>query len=262
MPLSTNTTTVSMQLPHYVITDYDFTLQPATPDVHYGPIQFSGDDGIGDICVTSEFGDREAHVLCRAAGYVWGVQRTQASDVMTQGPWGTICADHWTDSEADVVCKQLYNRCNESQQHEELSQCGSQRLTTSQCEGTDAAGVFCFSDMLTYSLQGGDSANYGLVYVSNSSDNTAPALLHADLSPDLYDVLCRSLGYTGGFRNTTGIVQFLQDGVWSEMCSSNLTQTTADVICRDILTSPTASAMILNVSNAYFERRRHMVRQI
>ncbi|XP_076472630.1 uncharacterized protein LOC143302025 [Babylonia areolata] len=49
-----------------------------------------------------------------------------------------------------------------------------------------------------------------------------------------------------GPQKTTGIVQLYRKGQWWEVCHDDITQSAADVICRDIMGSSTASAIVLS----------------
>ncbi|XP_076437168.1 uncharacterized protein LOC143276510 [Babylonia areolata] len=63
-----------------------------------------------------------------------------------------------------------------------------------------------------------------------------------------------------GPQQTTGIVQLYRKGQWWEVCHDDITQSAADVICRDIMGSSTASAILL--SDVYQHSTSHRFRMV
>ncbi|KAK7482045.1 hypothetical protein BaRGS_00026737, partial [Batillaria attramentaria] len=276
--------------------------------------------------------------------------------VYTGGQWGTLCADRWTNNEADVVCRQLghlhgytaTSRLDHAYPHllheiscdvndTSLKECTYQDVRTDVCQRVRPAAVSCTnSSRPVYSLRGGPTSNVGRLYAS-FEDVTAPVLTRY-FGNDPASALCDSLGFHGGelyrgpflnqtsdfqwawrtsfgstyeclynstelgfdvcrqtdlellncsspvnesamlwcrharpveifcypsairlhigFSNTTGIIQKYNPlpypRSWYEMCQSDVTQTAANVICRDVMASPTASAVIFRVPRNFF----------
>ncbi|XP_070210443.1 uncharacterized protein [Littorina saxatilis] len=251
--------------------------------------------------------------------------------VYTGGQWGTICADHWSNDEANAVCRQLGYlhglrntsaggrvfphvlhdmRCEVNVTS--LQQCTSQAVRSDVCQNRRSAAVDCTnSSRPEYSLQGGSDPNEGQVYM-HYNGTTAPMVGNMPIS--VASTLCQNLGYSTGIRNsstyihgnnqsywmtsftydcpsgsnlyrclqgepslihckdrsthwrcsssipsvycytsaarvrtgtraTTGIVQLYRNGQWWEVCHGDVTQSAADVICRDIMGSSTAAAI-------------------
>ena len=66
---------------------YEYKLMPAETNGTTGSIQLNGDDGMGDVCVTSAVSDVDARVMCKEAGYVWGVVDSQENSTAGQAVW-------------------------------------------------------------------------------------------------------------------------------------------------------------------------------
>jgi len=136
--------------------------------------------------------------------------------INSNGFYGPVCDDHWTQAEAGVVCASLgFSRtsaqavkfstfgsvpsdhamddvyCDEGGNH--LEDCTY--ILSENCGDGEGAGVYCFPEVTSVTLVGGDGSSSGNVIIENSLGQVGPV---CDDSWDNVDagVVCASLGFS------------------------------------------------------------------
>ncbi|XP_062600846.1 deleted in malignant brain tumors 1 protein-like, partial [Saccostrea cucullata] len=135
-------------------------------------------------------------------------------EVTYNGQWGTVCDDSFTDTNAQVVCRQLGYEWNGAIQKQRapygqgtgaivldnvscrgteksIASCQHNGFTKENCVHSEDVGVVCFSVRLT----GGSSSREGTVVVTLG--NTEGSVCDDHWDTDEARVVCRMLGYTG-----------------------------------------------------------------
>ncbi|NXX78862.1 NETR protein, partial [Urocolius indicus] len=141
------------------------------------------------------------------------------------GLWGTICADHWTDWDASVVCRQL--GLSEIGTGGKKSQPGlwpvPLHLQAANCHGDEEALLQC-----GYQEAGAAACSQGIAVVACvPPEGTSPCFL-------LDTGVGAPLRLAGGKESFEGRVEVYHDGKWGTICDDQWDDRDAEVVCRQL----------------------------
>ncbi|XP_073208968.1 neurotrypsin-like isoform X3 [Lepidochelys kempii] len=139
------------------------------------------------------------------------------------GLWGTICADHWTDWDASVVCRQLGVSEIGTARKNFLAAWGPVplRLQSANCHGDEKALLQC-----GYQEAASGACNQGIA----AAECVPPAGAGAPLR------------LAGGKESFAGRVEVYHDGKWGTICDDQWDDRDAEVVCRQLGFSGTPKA--------------------
>ncbi|XP_061856813.1 neurotrypsin-like isoform X2 [Colius striatus] len=131
------------------------------------------------------------------------------------GLWGTVCADHWTDWDASVVCRQL--GLSEIGTGGKKSQPGlwpvPLHLQAANCHGDEEALLQC-----GYQEAGAGACTQGVAVVACVPPEGVGAPLRL----------------AGGKESFEGRVEVYHDGKWGTICDDQWDDRDAEVVCRQL----------------------------
>ncbi|KAM8924063.1 neurotrypsin-like [Pelodytes ibericus] len=147
-------------------------------------------------------------------------------ELYLNGMWGTVCADHWTDWDASVVCRQLgISEIGTARRSIGFgSSMSSVHLQAANCRGDEKALMHC-----GYSKAPGDQCSYGSIAAVTC---VAPP----GLTPPIRLV--------GGKEPFGGRVEVFYDGKWGTICDDHWDDKDAEVICRQLGFSGKPKALV------------------
>ncbi|XP_045069835.1 neurotrypsin [Coregonus clupeaformis] len=161
-------------------------------------------------------------------------------EVSYRGQWGTVCDDGWTDSNTQVVCRQLGYRSGESPPHEgsEVSPggqfpagSGPILLDDVSCTGKEPNLSLCSRrEWLRHDCSHKEDVN---IRCRDKLTHTLPSV---------------PVRLVGGESVKEGRVEVYFQGVWGTVCDDGWTDRDAEVVCRQLGYSGVAKARVM----AYF----------
>ncbi|KFO11622.1 Neurotrypsin, partial [Balearica regulorum gibbericeps] len=155
-------------------------------------------------------------------------------ELYISGLWGTICADHWTDWDASVVCRQLG-----------LSEIGTAgkkshpglwpvplHLQSANCHGDEKALLQCgYREAVSGACKQG-SAMVTCVPPEGKSPGDICSLFLASVF--LTRCVGAPLRLVGGKESFEGRVEVYHDGKWGTICDDQWDDRDAEVVCRQL----------------------------
>ncbi|XP_034146892.1 neurotrypsin isoform X2 [Esox lucius] len=161
-------------------------------------------------------------------------------EVFYRGQWGTVCDDGWTDSNTQVVCRQLGYRFGES-----LPPQSSEVIPGGQF--TVGSGPILLDDVSCTGKEPGLSMCSRREWLRHdcSHQEDVNVRCREKLSHITSSVLVR---LAGGETPKEGRVEVFLQGTWGTVCDDGWTDTDAEVVCRQLGYSGVAKARVM----AYF----------
>ncbi|CAI8002259.1 Deleted in malignant brain tumors 1 protein, partial [Geodia barretti] len=208
---------------------------------YFGPGGFSQPIWLDDVqcfgteynltsCLTSRFGDTshcshydDAGVRCHLAisgPRVRLVNGTTAGEgrveVFHEGLWGTVCDDHWSEIDANVVCRELGFVRALSAPHRSIYGAGSGRiwLDNVRCDGTEPTIFNC------------SRSDWGHTHCDHSKDASAVCTAVPD-NPYPVQLI-------DGSSANEGRLQIYYNNQWGTVCDDRWTLSDANVVCKSL----------------------------
>ncbi|XP_048714637.2 neurotrypsin-like isoform X2 [Caretta caretta] len=173
-------------------------------------------------CVEALLGSQPSQNHLQSAGAV-RLSEGGRVELYFSGLWGTICADHWTDWDASVVCRQLGVSEIGTARKNFLAAWGPVplRLQSANCHGDEKALLQC-----GYQEAASGACNQGIA----AAECVPPAGAGAPLR------------LAGGKESFAGRVEVYHDGKWGTICDDQWDDRDAEVVCRQLGFSGTPKA--------------------
>ncbi|XP_019947587.2 scavenger receptor cysteine-rich type 1 protein M130-like isoform X1 [Paralichthys olivaceus] len=142
-------------------------------------------------------------------------------EVFHQGTWGTVCDDHWSINNADVVCRELDCGTSLEVKKGAFFEHGKDEiwLDDVQCTGHESSILKCPHRPLGES-NCGHNEDVGVI----CSDNVR---------------------VINGSNRCNGRVEVFYDGHWSRVCSSDWGTLEADILCKEINCGTPVAAVVM-----------------
>uniref|UniRef100_A0A087XXD5 Soluble scavenger receptor cysteine-rich domain-containing protein SSC5D n=1 Tax=Poecilia formosa TaxID=48698 RepID=A0A087XXD5_POEFO len=138
--------------------------------------------------------------------------------------WGTVCDDHWSVANAEVVCREL--NCGMVMEAKKSAFFGEGTneiwLDDVQCNGKETSITKC------------EHKPFGINNCGHSEDAGVVCSEHIRI--------------LNGTSRCNGRVELFQDGQWKRVCSSDWGKEEADVVCREI----SCGAPVVQAATQYF----------
>ncbi|XP_043962312.1 deleted in malignant brain tumors 1 protein-like [Gambusia affinis] len=142
--------------------------------------------------------------------------------------WGTVCDDHWSIANAEVVCREL--NCGMVMEAKKSAFFGEGRneiwLDDVQCNGKETSIVKC------------QHKPFGINNCAHSEDAGVVCSEHIRI--------------LNGTSRCNGRVELFQDGQWKRVCSSDWGKEEANVVCREI----SCGSPLVQTATQYFGEGR------
>nr|XP_048714637.1 neurotrypsin-like isoform X2 [Caretta caretta] len=173
-------------------------------------------------CVEALLGSQPSQNHLQSAGAV-RLSEGGRVELYFSGLWGTICADHWTDWDASVVCRQLGVSEIGTARKNFLAAWGPVplRLQSANCHGDEKALLQC-----GYQEAASGACNQGIA----AAECVPPAGAVAPLR------------LAGGKESFAGRVEVYHGGKWGTICDDQWDDRDAEVVCRQLGFSGTPKA--------------------
>uniref|UniRef100_A0A8C6Q6N0 Soluble scavenger receptor cysteine-rich domain-containing protein SSC5D n=1 Tax=Nothobranchius furzeri TaxID=105023 RepID=A0A8C6Q6N0_NOTFU len=150
------------------------------------------------------------HTECQKIRLVGSSRCSGRVEIFHENSWGTVCDDHWSLSNADVVCREL--NCGMALEAKRNAFFGEGKeeiwLDDVQCTGIEPSIVKC---------------QHSAIGIHNCAHSEDAGVICSD-----------HVRVVNGSNRCNGRVEVFHEGQWKRVCSSDWGKNTAEVLCREI----------------------------